>query len=146
MLYVSQHFFSNDTTFSWVEPVLRTVSIENKVPRKEMKVPPVRLQGGTFGSQVEHFTTGPLRSSISTPGRRQLKTPILSRNVYQKSLETELFLIAICRQCGDKWQLKTLFLTIFDLRLLIVDSFFYCRLPGVISAVCVEQGWSVICK
>ena len=32
----------------------------------------------------------------------------------QKSLET-VFLIAICRQSGDKWQLKTLFLTFFDL-------------------------------
>ena len=30
------------------------------------------------------------------PGRRQSKTPILSRNVDQKSLETE-FSIAICR-------------------------------------------------
>ena len=33
--------------------------------------------------------------------------------------ETEL-LIAICRPIGDKWQLKTLFLAIFDPRSSIV--------------------------
>ena len=33
-------------------------------------------------------------------------------NAGQKSIET-VFSIAICCQCGDKWQLKTLFLTIF---------------------------------
>ena len=37
-----------------------------------------------------------------------------STNGEQKSIET-VFLIAICRQCGDKWQSKTLFLTIFYL-------------------------------
>ena len=37
-----------------------------------------------------------------TPGRRQSKTPILSRNVDQKSIET-VFSIAICRHTGDKW-------------------------------------------
>ena len=36
-------------------------------------------------------------------------------------------LIAICRHTGDKWQSKTLFLSIFDPRLLINDSVF--RLP-----------------
>ena len=49
------------------------------------------------------------------PDRRQSKTLILSMNVDQKSLETE-FYIAICRQSGDKWQLKLLFLVIFDPR------------------------------
>ena len=58
-----------------------------------------------------------------TPGRWQLKTPILS-------LETE-FLIAICRHTGDKWQSKTLFLSIFDPHSSIVDSIFNCCLPGV---------------
>ena len=56
--------------------------------------------------------------------------PILSRYVDQKSLETE-FLIAICRHTGDKWQSKTLFLSIFDLPSSIVDSIFDCHLPGV---------------
>ena len=56
---------------------------------------------------------------------------ILSTNVDKKnSLETE-FWIAICRQTGDKWQLKTLFLVIFDPRLSIVKSIFDCHLPGV---------------
>ena len=70
------------------------------------------------------------RSLNFTPGRRQSKTPILSRNVDQKSLETE-FLNTICRQYGDKWQSKILFLSIFDTRSSIVDRVFYCRLPGV---------------
>ena len=65
-----------------------------------------------------------------TPGRRQLKTLKLSRNVYKKSIET-VFLIAICRPTGDKWQLKTLFLSIFDPLSSIVDYVFDCRLPGV---------------
>ena len=56
---------------------------------------------------------------------------ILSMNVNQKSLETE-FLIAICRPTGDKWQLKTLILAVFDLHYSIVKSVFDCRLPGVI--------------
>ena len=44
---------------------------------------------------------------------------ILSTNVDKKSFETE-FLIAICRQSGDKWRWKILFLVIFDLCLLRV--------------------------
>ena len=40
---------------------------------------------------------------LYTPFRRQLKTPILLRNVDQKSIET-VFSIAICRHTGDKWQ------------------------------------------
>ena len=55
--------------------------------------------------------------------------PILSRNVDKKSIET-VFLIAICRHPGDKLQLKTLFLAIFDPHSSIVDSVFVCRLPG----------------
>ena len=51
----------------------------------------------------------------STPGRRQSKTLVLATNVDKKSLETE-FSIAICRPIGDKWQSKTLFLSIFDPR------------------------------
>ena len=68
--------------------------------------------------------------SFITPGRRQSKTTLQSRNVDQKSLET-VFSIAICRPTGDKWQLKTLFISIFDARSSIVDSVFDCRLPGV---------------
>ena len=70
------------------------------------------------------------RKDAITPGERQSKKPKLSRNVDQKSLETE-FSIAICRHTGDTWQSKTLFLSIFDPRSSIVDSVFYCRLPGV---------------
>ena len=66
-----------------------------------------------------------------TPGRRQSKTSMLSTNfVDQNSLEIE-FSIAICRPIGDKWQSKTLFLSIFDPRSSIVKSVFDCHLPGV---------------
>ena len=65
-----------------------------------------------------------------TPGRWQLKTLILTTNIYQKSLETEI-LIAIYRQSGDKWQSKTIFLSIFDPHSLIVKNVFDCNLHGV---------------
>ena len=58
--------------------------------------------------------------------------PILSRSVDKKSIET-VFSIVISRPTGDKWQSKTLFLSIFDLRLLIVDNVFDSRLSGVSS-------------
>ena len=44
-----------------------------------------------------------------------------SANADRKSLET-VFPIAICRQSGDKWQSKTLFLLIFELRSSIVST------------------------
>ena len=62
-------------------------------------------------------------ASDHTQGRRQSKTSILLRNVDQKSIET-VFSIAICRPTGDKWQSKTLFLSIFDPRSSIVDYVF----------------------
>ena len=61
--------------------------------------------------------------------------PVLWRNIDQKSIET-VFLIAISRRTGDKWQSKTRFLSIFDPRSFIVDSVFYCRLPGVNMMMC----------
>ena len=64
-------------------------------------------------------------------------------NVDQTSLETE-FSIAICRPTGNKWQLKTLFLVIFDPCLSIVKSVFGCRVPGVImnNKYACLMGWS----
>ena len=62
--------------------------------------------------------------------RWQSKALILSTSVDQKSIETE-FSIAICRQTGDKWQSKTLFLEIFDPRWSTVKSVFDCRLSVV---------------
>ena len=47
------------------------------------------------------------------------KQSLQSTNGDQKSLET-MFLIAICCQSSDKWQLKTLFLTVCDLLFSIV--------------------------
>ena len=71
-----------------------------------------------------------LRWAHITPGKRQSKTLILSTNVDQKSLKTE-FSIAICRSNDDKWQSKTLFLSIFDPRPTIFKNVFDCRLPGM---------------
>ena len=50
----------------------------------------------------------------------------------QISLETG-FLIAICGPTGDKWQSKILFLAIFYLRLLILESVLDCSLSGVVT-------------
>ena len=52
-------------------------------------------------------------------------------NVDKKLIET-VFSIAICRLTGNKCQLKTLFLSIFDPRSWIVYYIFDCRLPGVV--------------
>ena len=67
------------------------------------------------GMHRDPITQGPVAHTMSgiTPGRWQAKSPILSRNVDQKSIET-VFLIAICCPTGNKWQSKTLFLSIFD--------------------------------
>ena len=51
-----------------------------------------------------------------------------STKVDQKSLET-VFLIAICRPTGDKWQSKTMFLTVFDLSTSIVLVFLIAACP-----------------
>ena len=59
-------------------------------------------------------------------------------NVDKKSLEIE-FSIAICRPTGDKWQSKTLFLSIFCQRPSIVKSVFDCRLPGVKPPIPLEK-------
>ena len=50
----------------------------------------------------------------------------------RSKIET-VFSIPICRPTGDKWQSKTLFLPIYDPNLSIVDYFFDCRLPIVIT-------------
>ena len=52
----------------------------------------------------------------------------VSMNVDQKSIET-VFSIVICRQSGDKWQSKTLFVASFDLRLSIVLTFSIAAYP-----------------
>ena len=64
--------------------------------------------------------------SNNTSDRRQSKRSILPTNVDQKSLETE-FSIAT----GDKWQLKPLFLAMFDPRSWTVKSVFDFGLSGV---------------
>ena len=53
-----------------------------------------------------------------------------------------VFLIAICRQCGDKWQSKTVS---NDLRSTFLDSIgvFDCHLPGVSINPFHSDGFSV---
>ena len=60
---------------------------------------------------------------VYTSCRRQSKTLFTIDERSSKPLEA-VFSIAICRQSGDKWQSKTMFLTtIFDLRSAIVLTF-----------------------
>ena len=65
-------------------------------------------------------------SSVTTPGRRQSRTLILSRNQDQNSLETE-FSIAIWRQIATETTVSIDFYSAF------VDSVFDCHLPGVVT-------------
>ena len=62
---------------------------------------------------------------------------ILSTKIDQESLETEV-LIAICRQIGNKWQLKTLSLVIFHLGSLIVKRFSFAAYP-VWKCICTNK-------
>ena len=87
-----------------------------------------RLNGFEPSSEIFLLT-------VPTLGRRESKSLILSKNVGQKSLETE-FSIAIRRPTGDKLHSKTLFLLIFGPRSSIVKSVFDCRLPGVVPRRC----------
>ena len=65
--------------------------------------------------------------NIFSPGRRQSKTPILTRNVESKIDKNIVF------DCHlSQMAIKTLFLSIFDPRSSIVDSVFDWRLPGMI--------------
>ena len=70
---------------------------------------------------------------FTTPGRRQSNPPILSRNVDQKSSET-VFSIDICPQWGDKWQWKTLFLSILIRNRRLLITFLIAAYP-----VCLQQ-------
>ena len=70
------------------------------------------------------FTTCIFTHRVGGNQKRYLQ----STNADQKSIET-VFSIVICRQCGDKWQSKTLFLTIFDQRSSIVLAFSVAAYP-----------------
>ena len=85
---------------------------------------------------LEHKPSTKYRTNqpVFTPDRLQSKTLILSTNIDKKYLATEI-LIAICRPTGNKWQLKTRLLLIFDPRSWIVKSIFGCRLSGVVLLV-----------
>ena len=68
-----------------------------------------------------------------------------STNADQKSIET-VFSIPICRQCGDKWQSKTLFLLIFDLRSSIVLAFSIAAYPVClcnILTLCMDEKYNM---
>ena len=70
-----------------------------------------------------------IRQIIIILGRRQAEMSILSMNVDKKIVRSRVFDF---HPTGDKWQSKTLFLAIFDLRSSIVLSVFDCGLHGVI--------------
>ena len=65
-----------------------------------------------------------------TLGRRQSKPSKPATNGAKKIIRNRVFDCHLTLM-GDKWQLKTLFLAIFDQRLSIVKSVFNFRLPGV---------------
>ena len=65
---------------------------------------------------------------IYTPGRRRSKT-LLTIDERGSKISKTLLSIAICRQSCDKWQLKSLFLTIFDLRSSMVLTFSIAAYP-----------------
>ena len=99
------------------------------------------LMGRKESNQTNYLTYLPIYSKkiiwreysdfCLTSDRRQSKILILSTNVDQNIVKTE-FSIAIFRPTGDKWQSKTLFLSIFDPRSSIVKSVFDCHLYGAI--------------
>ena len=82
-----------------------------------------------IGSQNDWSQRLTVETSIpyNTPGRRQSNT-LSTIDVREK-----VFSIAICRRIGDKWQAKTLFLSIFDLRSSIVLAFSIAAYPVCIS-------------
>ena len=55
-----------------------------------------------------------------------------------------VFLIAICRQLGDKWQSKAQFLTIF-ITFVNIINIFDCR-PSVVYTVCHKIGVNTVMK
>ena len=57
-----------------------------------------------------------LEAIFTTTDRRQSQTLLTADERGSKSIKT-VFSIAICRQSGDKWQSKTLFLIIFFIQL-----------------------------
>ena len=59
---------------------------------------------------------------------------ILSANVDIKIVRNRV-LIAFCLPIGDKWQSKTLFLTLFDSRSSIVQSVFDCGLSSLMMNI-----------
>ena len=68
---------------------------------------------------------------LLTPDRRQSKTHLtIDERESKKTLET-VFSIAICRQSGDKWHSKTLFLTLWSTFLDTIDVF-HCNISGVL--------------
>ena len=69
-----------------------------------------------------------LKNTFTTPETRQSKTLLTIDERRSKSLET-VFTIAICRKMGDKWQSKTRFLAIFDLRSSIILTFSIAAYP-----------------
>ena len=75
---------------------------------------PLRLNNKTFSS-ASHRIGGNRKRSLQSTSTDQKSLTVCS--------------IVICRQSDDKWQPKTLFVTIFDLRSTIVFTFSISAYP-----------------
>ena len=69
-----------------------------------------------FTFQIPHRVGGNRKRNQQSTNtdQKSIETVFSIAICRQKAIET-VFSIAICRQWGDKWQLKTLFLSLFDL-------------------------------
>ena len=97
--------------------------------------------GGRTGSSesIHVKTLHCWKSSVAaqiTPDRRQSKTLLTFDECGSKSIET-VFTIAICRQSGDKWQSKALFLTIL---ICVRRLYLRFRLPPI---RCANACWTI---
>ena len=84
----------------------------------------------TIWTQIRHLPNllqaDSMLRSYQVGGNRKCNQQ--STSLDQKSMQT-VFSIAICRQWGDKWQSKTLFLLIFSLHSSIVLAFWIAAYP-----------------
>ena len=76
----------------------------------------------------------PFHNEIITQGRRQSKT-LLTIDKRESKIDRNRVFGCHLSPTGDKWQLKTLFLEIFDPLSSIAKSVLDCRIPGVIMPI-----------
>ena len=84
--------------------------------------------------------TNDYHKAFYTASQAAIKNANTIEESRSKINRNSVFSIAICRPTGDKWQSKTLFLSIFDPHSSTVDNIFDCRLPGVLMYTMVNPG------